>query len=303
MDVRWSKSWGARMLALLVVTVGAPGAWAQQQQQGAGCADGQREGFVDQARYPNIAGCSGGWSIAGVLISTPGIKPYCPQSPLNATDKPACKRAGGDDGKNPWGEGCNVEDLCASGWHVCADTHDVEANSPTGCKGATRSGDPALFFATRQSGTGHGVCATGTDTGPKCDSSTGVPTCKPTTRTSNDLFGCGNLGAPAGPACGVLDRFSHDACSSLGEPWLCGRSPEYCEAQIVRKPHPGRGGVLCCRKRMEVARGARPARPALVGTDLADASTHETKPAPNTSDSPGRLRAAALADLVGASAP
>ncbi|WP_434388703.1 Kelch repeat-containing protein [Melittangium boletus] len=243
MNMRWSESWWARMLALLVV-VGAPAARAQES----GCADGQREGFVDSSRYPNIAGCSGGWSIPGVLVSTPGFEPYCSQQPMNDTLTPACARGAGDDGSNPSGAGCNVADLCAPGWHVCANEPEVATNSPTGCSGATRAGDPALFFATRQSGTGYGVCASGTGTGPECNSSTGAYGCLQTTRTGNDLFGCGNLGAAPATTCGVLNRFSNNTCMDLGSPWDCGGAPaEYCETQAVKKPSPGRGGVLCCR--------------------------------------------------------
>jgi len=36
-----------------------------------GCADGQREGFVDDVEYAAIAGCAGGWSIPGVMPFKP----------------------------------------------------------------------------------------------------------------------------------------------------------------------------------------------------------------------------------------
>ena len=38
-----------------------------------GCSDGTREGFVNATQFPNIAGCSGGWSVAG--------SPLGPQAP------------------------------------------------------------------------------------------------------------------------------------------------------------------------------------------------------------------------------
>src|SRR5262249_10188320 len=42
-----------------------------------GCADGQREGFRNLTTYPNIAGCSGAWTIPGIHGSNPGIAPAC----------------------------------------------------------------------------------------------------------------------------------------------------------------------------------------------------------------------------------
>ena len=35
-----------------------------------GCADGQREGFANTSVFPNIAACSGGWSIPGIRKRT-----------------------------------------------------------------------------------------------------------------------------------------------------------------------------------------------------------------------------------------
>ena len=40
-----------------------------------GCADGQREGFTDLAMYPDIAGCSGAWTIPGIHTDAPGTAP------------------------------------------------------------------------------------------------------------------------------------------------------------------------------------------------------------------------------------
>ena len=239
-------SWWGRLAALLVVVSGVPEAGAQQS----GCSDGQREGFIDRFKYPNIAGCSGGWSVPGVLVSTPGFAPYCPTLPLYDSLTPACERNAGDDSANPRGTGCNVADLCAPGWHVCSTAGDVAASSPTGCDGATTSSSPPLFFVTRQTGTGYGVCASGTDTGSQCHSLSGATGCLLTARTSNDLFGCGNLGAVPSTACGVLNRFSQDVCGSLGAPWEChDKIQGLCESQVVRKPNPNLGGVLCCRDR------------------------------------------------------
>ncbi|MFL5351977.1 Kelch repeat-containing protein [Archangium sp.] len=236
--------WCAQVLALTVFSLIAPAVHASDN----GCADGQREGFVDQTKYPNIAGCSGGWSVPGVLPSTPGFASICPTLPTYDTVTPSCGRVAGDDSANPTGTGCNVADLCSPGWHVCNNEPDVATNSPTGCNGATLAEDPALFFATRQSSTGCGVCASGTDTGEQCNGGTCAAGCLQTTRTSNDLFGCGNLGSTGVYGCGVLNRFSNNACSALGSPWNCNDGVSgYCESLVIRKPSPERGGVLCCR--------------------------------------------------------
>jgi hypothetical protein len=71
-----------------------------------GCADGQREGFADLAKFPTIAGCLGVWDDAMTLR------------------KPKTNKACGDDL-----EMCaSPADVCAEGWHVCArdgDYHDL----------------------------------------------------------------------------------------------------------------------------------------------------------------------------------
>jgi len=194
-----------------------------------GCSDGEREGFLDRKTYPRIAGCSGGWSIPGVLGSTLS---------------PACGRQAGDDSSNPNGNGCNVADLCAVGWHVCSTASDVAANSPTGCAGAAPVS--GLFFATRQSSTGCGVCATGSAVGGSCNSWSCIAGCQQTDDISNDLFGCGSLGAIPQSVCSPLDHFSGNLCDALGFPWSCG-SDGYREAYNAVKGSPSGGGVLCCK--------------------------------------------------------
>ena len=49
-----------------------------------GCADGEREGFLSLAKYPAIAGCSGGWSLPGITVAL----------------SPACTRSAGADSTN-----------------------------------------------------------------------------------------------------------------------------------------------------------------------------------------------------------
>lgn len=219
-----------------------------------GCADGQREGFTDLAMYPDIAGCDGAWTIPGIHTDAPGTAPACPGVAATDTTVPACGRSTGDDSANPLGTGCNVADLCAVGWHVCTGAADVARSSPTGCAGATGSDDGPLFFATRQSSTGCGQCATGTRTDAACDSASCTPGCLQTAATSNDFFGCGNIGSsPPADVCGPLDRFSQDLCSGLaGSPWTCNLTTMaddngLCEAYTVTKTDVSHGGVACCR--------------------------------------------------------
>lgn len=215
----------------------------------AGCADGHREGFVDVATYPNIAGCSGGWTIPGVMLANPGHGPACLAVETRDTTSPACGRAAGDDGLNPTGRGCNVADLCSEGWHVCATAQEVATHSPTGCAGAAGEQDPPLFFVSRQSSNGCGHCATGSRVGPDCNSVTCSEGCAQTAATSNDVFGCGNIGANSGLGCEPLDRFSQNRGSALaGTSWRFDADISgYCEAYAVVHAGPGYGGALCCR--------------------------------------------------------
>lgn len=219
-----------------------------------GCADGQREGFTDISAHPNIAGCSGGWSIPGIHTDAPATAPACPGLPTTDTTTPACNHNAGNDSANPAGIGCNAADLCAVGWHVCTGTDDIAQSSPGGCLGATNPEDPPLFFATRQSSTGCGQCATGTSTDAACDSASCAAGCAQTEATSNDVFGCGNIGsATLTTACGPLDRFSNNLCSGLlGTSWSCDLPTAdddngQCEAYTITKSSAADGGVVCCR--------------------------------------------------------
>ncbi len=208
-----------------------------------GCADGEREGFLDTDTYSHIAGCAGAWAL-------PGITPD--------TIQPACNLQGGDDGPKPDGEGCSSHDLCAAGWHVCSTWSEIAQKSPTGCAGAVPpdAKPKSLFFAMRQPSETGSVCGDWGD-------------------GFNDVFGCGNLGAGLGPdkGCGPLDRVlastQPDSCGfneaepDLG-PWECvgGVNSHLNEGLHVTKAGcPGsscsydgypvgssdKGGVLCCR--------------------------------------------------------
>lgn len=208
-----------------------------------GCADGAREGFIDQSTWPDIAACEGAFSVPGVT---------------RAGLAPACGRAGGDDGANAEGNGCSAADLCMEGWHVCNGKTEVAAKAPGGCAAAVPAGTPdkMLFFAVAQHSTNGSVCD---------DASSG----------DNDVFGCGNLGTQlsADKNCGVLtrvlastqpNRCGFNEAEPSNGPWLCqgGTDSHLHEGGIVSKVGcPGtscsydgnpisnarKGGVLCCR--------------------------------------------------------
>jgi hypothetical protein len=69
-----------------------------------GCADGQREAFIDAAAFPTIAGCIAEWD------GRVGLR--------------AARTQGGGCGDDlgPCGA---PEDACAAGWHLCGDTGAV----------------------------------------------------------------------------------------------------------------------------------------------------------------------------------
>ena len=181
-----------------------------------GCADGTREGFRDFTVWQDIAGCSGGFSIAGVVGS--------------AGQVPACARQAGDTSANPAGADCSAADLCAAGWHLCQDGSDVAAHSPSGgCEGCV-PGDEPRFFLVASGASPMGICSN--DPGAR-----------------NDLHGCGSRGEPESPDCWPLTRRMGFAdCLATDGIWVCGSADEsLAEAAVVNKTGPTLGGVLCCR--------------------------------------------------------
>lgn len=209
-----------------------------------GCSDGTREGFLDLIRFNNLAACGGAWTIPGI----------------HHNEGPACGRQSGNTGTNRNGEGCNLEDLCAEGWHVCLGRGDVQSRSDYGCDGILEGAalnEPAIFI-TRTSSTGS----------LECDPDTvGVPI------NMNDIFGCGNFGSDAsGAKCPPLTVSGHNNCDYLKpnfnytgtyghglnwftnktgktytQAWFC-ESDGWHEATNVTKTQPDtQGGVMCCK--------------------------------------------------------
>lgn len=184
-----------------------------------GCSDGTAEALYITT---GLAACAGAWSVPGVVDEL----------------EPSCARAAGNQAENSAGEGCNVSDLCAEGWHVCRDAADVAAH---GGAEACRSlqppepdGTDSFIYVTRQRGGGPEF--------PTCDREGGGED------SGDDVWGCGTLGLEA-VECEPLDRHLaiQEDGGGCGEPFQCGDDP-LGEGRNVSKSAPSQGGgVLCCR--------------------------------------------------------
>jgi hypothetical protein len=183
-----------------------------------GCSDGTREGFRDITNWPSIAGCAGGWTSQGLL--RPAVR------------EPKCLRLAGNNSPNPEGLGCSASDLCGPTWHACLDGPDVESHSPTGGCESIVSPDDEAFFVVMTGASPQGVCHD--------DPS-----------ATNDLHGCGSvsIGQSESSECPPLTRrMSFADCAATGV-WQCGTTADDSlrEAEVVTKPGPSLGGVLCCK--------------------------------------------------------
>jgi hypothetical protein len=207
-----------------------------------GCSDGTREGYLDIDAYPDIAACSGGWTVGGVTRSDLA---------------PTCSHGSGDDSWNTEGDGCSAADLCAEGWHVCEGHGEVGAKAGS-CDDAVPYGSPdkSLLFAVQQHSDNGSVC---NDSSPN----------------GNDIFGCGNLGTDlsSDKGCGVLNKViasmnagscGYNEAEPSHGPWECfgDTDSHYHEGELVTKKgcwgsscsydgnpvgNSDKGGVLCCR--------------------------------------------------------
>jgi hypothetical protein len=193
----------------------ADGAEIDAAPSAVGCSDGTAEAL--QATT-GLAACDGAWSIPGVVAEEP----------------PACDRAAGNSGPLASGEGCNVADLCAVGWHVCLGASDVSAHgNDSPCRDLTppQPDGEAYIYLTRQGG--------------RADDTT----CSPdgSTDGSDDAWGCGTLGLEA-TTCPPLDRHlsvgvDNGGCGTFYD---CGDDPAAEGLNVSKRDEKG-GGVLCCR--------------------------------------------------------
>lgn len=181
-----------------------------------GCSDGTREAFTNVQTHPNIAGCSGGFSVAGVTTQN--------------SMSPQCNRIAGNSSANTSGNGCSVEDLCANGWHVCNSSAEVQMKSGTGACDTVSMLSSTAMWITRQSADGPGNCIMG---------------------GHNNILGCvlGNTGAlQVGTNCAPLDgEMWYGQCANFA-PWQCGnQNTALQEADLVTKGGSDHGGVICCK--------------------------------------------------------
>jgi hypothetical protein len=173
-----------------------------------GCSDETRELF-DPAQDPDIAGCSGAWSVAGVQTAQSMVI--------------HCNRQAGNDGTIPTGLGCSVEDLCSPGWHVCATSSEVFMHSSTGLCPTYLV--PGLWITRQGQGEGTNQCAPA---------------------SVNNLVGCGTFGDVAHATCAPLDRRLDFGSCDMTATWECGLALDQ-EGINVTKIGSDEGGVLCCR--------------------------------------------------------
>jgi hypothetical protein len=178
-----------RLLLAALPAVLLPGCGARSDldaayESGRGCASGVRQGFLDVARYPDIAACAG--SFTGTI-----------------------------------GEG-SAQAICAAGWHVCRGDDaqvrrltDTDASQFPGCFAYDAANDCGACYATCVSAHGHctnGCCVTAAPTDPDMagmgaacahDGGGFTTSCLAKGRldASTNTFGCGWDASLAGVVC------------------------------------------------------------------------------------------------------
>jgi hypothetical protein len=203
-----------------------------------GCSDGTREAFADQATFPNIAACAGGWTIPGVF-----------PSPAHS-NAAGCEAPGNSSTVNPNGVGCSAIDLCSPGWHLCRGG-EVGVRASGGCAAATSEYTAKAFYVGAISSTGCDACALITNTVTTgCNSYSCVAGCQENPALNNDVFGCGSTGTIVPASVCDVTRASGNTCSALPAGWSCGTSGQAESTATVHNPAATgapEGGVLCCR--------------------------------------------------------
>lgn len=102
-----------------------------------GCSDGQREGFANLLRFPNIAGCLGAWQ-GRKKLNAERVSGVC-----------------GDDA----GACASPADLCASGWHVCArDGNNQDLKDRVSSADCESQAGPGRFVAAMSHGQSPRIC-------------------------------------------------------------------------------------------------------------------------------------------------
>jgi hypothetical protein len=215
-----------------------------------GCADGTREGFVNQTTFPAIAACAGGWDGNGGMANYVGVFP----APLRTTNANCAQN--GNSGPNPSGTTCSATDLCATGWHICGGGEVIarvqaalDSGTADGCAADTWPANS--FFAGAIGSTGCYECAepSATLTGTSCTNANCMAGCQANPGLTNDIFGCGSEGVVVG-TCGDVDRSGGNVCGALDSGWSCGSDGFRESVNVVHNPSPASGaspgGVLCC---------------------------------------------------------
>lgn len=214
-----------------------------------GCADGMRDGFRDATAFPNIAACSGGFTVPGVFPAP------------ERTDVATCATTGDDATTNAAGTGCSAADLCGAGWHICRGGEVSERTSGMSCNAATDFPDQS-FYAAAVSGTGCDHCALPSNTTiDGCSADSCTVGCQESATFNNDLFGCGHgngrlIGTSETAACDGLNASGSDDCMGLAtDPgWSCSGSVRESQT-ITRVPATTptcvgsdscSGGEICC---------------------------------------------------------
>jgi hypothetical protein len=184
-----------------------------------GCADGSREYFSDQGAFPDVAGCAGSFSVAGLIDQSGKLV------------QAACNRSAGNDGLLRSGVGCSASDLCQAGWKICetSDAFFLDTRSRF-CSSSDIISQPSVFLSAinvSSSDCSNSLSPIFTDGG----------------------FGCGNVNT--GSYCQYYDvdfAFnSHVTCSNLPNSWNC-NGPLFDLRNIANSEAAG-GGVLCCREK------------------------------------------------------
>lgn len=172
-----------------------------------GCADGEREGFVDRVAFPTIAGCSAMWP--GALdLRMPVTGTPCGDD-LVVCAAPAA--------------------ACAPGWHICATSGDVTDLSSriTGAECVTAGGAAGLSFVAAANHCS--ACSGGCTSAPQCSYLATAAACTTGAQFCEEPMCCGQ--------CSELP-----ICVDGAFPGQTGAAMSDCAANFSSNE----SGVMCC---------------------------------------------------------